>query len=60
MPETPDSRKGQDGQPLNGCYYERSSNSFVSYVLGRRHHVFNTEHLKNDWMARTKRERSIE
>ncbi|WP_025364402.1 hypothetical protein [Paenibacillus polymyxa] len=60
VPETPDLRKGQDGQPLNGCYYERSTGSFVSYVTGRRHHVFDIEVLKKDWMEKTKRERWIE
>ncbi|SPY16933.1 Uncharacterised protein [Paenibacillus polymyxa] len=58
--ETPDLRKGMDGQLLNGCFYERSTGSFVSYVTGRRHHVFNTEVLKKDWMEKTKRERWIE
>ncbi|MDY7990666.1 hypothetical protein UY286_08730 [Paenibacillus polymyxa] len=60
LSETPDLRKGQDGQLLNGCYYEHSSNSFVSYVLGRRHHVFNVEVLTKEWMEKTKRERWIE
>ncbi|UNL96782.1 hypothetical protein CPY53_10975 [Paenibacillus polymyxa] len=60
MTGKPDLRKGLDGQLLNGCFYERSTGAFVSYVLGRRHHVFNEEHLKKDWMEKTKRERWIE
>ncbi|MGR6765375.1 hypothetical protein ACU1JV_26765 [Paenibacillus sp. T2-29] len=60
VPETPDLRKGHDGQFLNGCYYERSTGDFVSYVLGRRHHVFNVEVLTKEWMEKTKRERWIE
>ncbi|WP_336078549.1 hypothetical protein [Paenibacillus sp. 203] len=58
--ETTDLRKGMDGHLLNGCFYERSTGSFVSYVLGRRHHVFNVEVLTKEWMEKTKRERWIE
>ncbi|MBE7897276.1 hypothetical protein G7L40_00940 [Paenibacillus polymyxa] len=58
--ETPDLRKGMDGQLLNGCFYERSTGSFVSYVLGRRHYVFNIDNLQKDWMEKTKRDRWIE
>lgn len=60
VPETPDLRTGMDGQLLNGCFYERSTGDFVSYVQGRRHHVFDTGILQNDWMERTKRKRWIE
>ncbi|MEK4428476.1 hypothetical protein MHB54_04365 [Paenibacillus sp. FSL M7-0802] len=60
IPETPELRKGTDGQLLNGCFYERSTGAFVSYVLGRRHHVFNIDVLTKEWMEKTKRERWIE
>ncbi|WP_277375816.1 hypothetical protein [Paenibacillus polymyxa] len=60
VPETPDLRTGMDGQLLNGCFYERSTGDFVSYVQGRRHHVFDTGILQNDWMERTKGKRWIE
>ncbi len=46
---------------LNGFYYERSSKSFVSFVLGRRHYVEPASGCRLDrvWQEKTKRERSI-
>ncbi|MGW8956638.1 hypothetical protein [Paenibacillus sp. NPDC055715] len=60
VPETTDLRKGTEGQLLNGCFYERSTGEFVSYVLGRRQYVFNIDNLQKDWMEKTERDRWIE
>ncbi|MEC0237797.1 hypothetical protein P4H71_26115 [Paenibacillus kribbensis] len=49
------------GRVLNGMYYERSTDMFVSFVLGRRHYeepAKGCQHLK-EWQDRIKRERSI-
>ncbi|MHB0864792.1 hypothetical protein ACYCS5_26985 [Paenibacillus sp. SEL3] len=49
------------GPVLNGMYYERSTDMFVSFVLGRRHYeepAKGCPHLK-EWQDRIKRERSI-
>jgi len=46
---------------LNGMYYERSTNRFVSYVLGRRYFEVTPNHClgDKDWKERTMRERAI-
>ncbi|MCC3379863.1 hypothetical protein JO375_10205 [Paenibacillus sp. UY79] len=49
------------GPVLNGMYYERSTDMFVSYVKGRRHYeepAKGCQHLK-EWQERIKKERSI-
>jgi hypothetical protein len=49
------------GPVLNGMYYERSTDMFVSFVLGRRHYeepAKGCPHLK-EWQERIKRERAI-
>ncbi|RUT48788.1 hypothetical protein EJP82_01065 [Paenibacillus anaericanus] len=50
------------GEPvLNGMYYERSTDKFVSFVLGRRFYeepAKGCTHLK-EWQNRIKKERSI-
>ncbi|OKP97749.1 hypothetical protein A3849_13665 [Paenibacillus sp. P46E] len=46
---------------LNGFYYERSTDMFVSFVQGRRHYEMparGCEHLK-EWQNRIKKERPI-
>lgn len=46
---------------LNGFYYEASTDSFVSYVQGRRHYeepAKRCQHPK-DWQDRIRRERVI-
>ncbi|WP_256257626.1 MULTISPECIES: hypothetical protein [unclassified Paenibacillus] len=46
---------------LNGFYYERSSDMFVSFAQGRRHYEIPARgcgHLKA-WQERLKREREI-
>lgn len=46
---------------LNGFYYERSTDRFVSFVLGKRHYeepAKGCPHLK-EWQERMRRERSI-
>lgn len=47
--------------PLNGMYYEASSDKYVSFVLGRRHYEVAAKSCGFDktWQVRTKRERSI-
>jgi hypothetical protein len=46
---------------LNGFYYERSSNKFVSFVLGKRHFEISARSCRypKDWQEMLKRERSI-
>ncbi|WP_235332385.1 hypothetical protein [Paenibacillus terrae] len=49
------------GPVLNGMYYERSTDMFVSFVKGRRHYeepAKGCQHLK-EWQERIKRERAI-
>lgn len=55
MQETPDE------QLLNGMYYERETDMFVSFVHGSRYYeepVQGCEHSK-EWQDKTKRERAI-
>ncbi|MDT3426104.1 hypothetical protein J2Z22_001624 [Paenibacillus forsythiae] len=46
---------------LNGMYYERATDKFVSYVLGRRHFEASPGDCLGDkaWKEKTKRERAI-
>jgi len=46
---------------LNGFYYERSTNSFVSFVQGRRFYEEPARgcRLLREWQAKIKRERGI-
>ncbi|RAV18860.1 hypothetical protein [Paenibacillus contaminans] len=46
---------------LNGMYYERSTDKFVSFVLGRRHYEVpaKTCGFLKAWQEKTKRERAI-
>ncbi|BFH66217.1 hypothetical protein J27TS7_10630 [Paenibacillus dendritiformis] len=47
--------------PLNGMYYERSTDRFVSFVLGRRHYEIPAKRCPFDkaWQKKTKQERAI-
>lgn len=47
--------------PLNGMYYERNSDKFVSFVLGKRYYEVAAKGcgLPADWQQKTKRERWI-
>lgn len=47
---------------LNGMYYERSTNRFVSFVNGRRHYEISYWDCIGDkpWKERLKRERAID
>lgn len=47
--------------PLNGMYYERSSDKFVSFVLGSRYYEEPAKGCKypKEWQEKTKRERAI-
>lgn len=46
---------------LNGMYYERSTDRFVSFVLGRRHYEVPVKECKWDkaWQLKTRQERAI-
>jgi hypothetical protein len=46
---------------LNGMYYERATDSFVSYVLGRRHYEepARRSELPKEWREKTMKERAI-
>ncbi|MFU1797339.1 hypothetical protein ACM1RC_25970 [Paenibacillus azoreducens] len=46
---------------LNGMYYERSSNKFISFVCGRRHFEITPVRClgDKDWKEKTMRERAI-
>jgi len=46
---------------LNGMYYERSTDKFVSFVLGRRHYEVpaKTCGFMKEWQEKTKRTRAI-
>lgn len=50
-----------DQPVLNGMYFERVSNKFVSYVCGRRHFEITTSRClgDKDWKEKTMRERAI-
>lgn len=53
-----------DYQPveiLNGFYYERSTNKFVSFVLGRRHYEISAYRsgFPVEWQNKMKKERAI-
>lgn len=51
----------EEAPVLNGMYYERATDKFVSFVMGRRHYEESAKgcpHLK-EWQERIKRERSI-
>lgn len=46
---------------LNGFYYERATDKFVSFVQGRRHYeisAWRCQHTK-EWQNRIKKERAI-
>jgi hypothetical protein len=47
--------------PLNGMYYERKTDRFVSFVNGRRHYEIAARRcgLSKDWQEKTRRERVI-
>lgn len=47
--------------PLNGFYYERSTDKFVSFVLGRRYFEISTRRCQfpKDWQEKMKQERAI-
>ncbi|WP_374019042.1 hypothetical protein ABU162_04645 [Paenibacillus thiaminolyticus] len=47
--------------PLNGMYYERRTDRFVSFVLGRRHYEIPAKRCTFDkaWQEKTKQERAI-
>lgn len=46
---------------LNGFYYERSTDRFVSFVLGRRHYEESAKRCGHpkDWQERIRKERAI-
>lgn len=46
---------------LNGMYYERSTDQFVSFVLGRRYYEIAAKACNGDkaWKTKTKKERAI-
>lgn len=46
---------------LNGMYYERSTDKFVSFVLGRRHFEEPAKRCGHpkEWQERVKKERAI-
>lgn len=48
-------------KPLNGMYYERSTDKFVSYVLGERYWEIEAKKCRDpkEWRERIKRERYI-
>jgi hypothetical protein len=50
-----------DPEPLNGMYYEKKTNMFVSFVKGRRHFEVTSSQCLGDkaWQEKTKRERAI-
>lgn len=47
--------------PLNGMYYERKTDRYVSFVHGRRHYEIAARRcgLAKDWQEKTRRERAI-
>lgn len=49
------------GQVLNGMYYEKATDKFVSFVLGRRYYEEPAKGCPHDreWQERLKRERAI-
>jgi hypothetical protein len=54
--------KGPPPAPvLNGMYYEKATDKFVSFMLGKRHYeepALGCKHPK-EWQNRIKRERAI-
>lgn len=46
---------------LNGVYYERSTDKFVSYVLSERYYEFPAKGCEflREWQERIKKERAI-
>lgn len=46
---------------LNGMYYEKATDKFVSFMLGKRHYEEPAQGCKHskEWRERIKRERSI-
>ncbi|KAF6569056.1 hypothetical protein G9G53_22450 [Paenibacillus sp. EKM206P] len=50
-----------DPEPLNGMYYEKKTNKFVSYVKGRRHFEVTPGRCLGDeaWKEKTMKERAI-
>ncbi|QWU17353.1 hypothetical protein SAMN04487895_104263 [Paenibacillus sophorae] len=46
---------------LNGMYYERATDKFVSFVRGHRHYEVSAKGcgLDREWQEKTKRERAI-
>ncbi|TNJ68388.1 hypothetical protein FE784_00615 [Paenibacillus hemerocallicola] len=60
--EKPERARSPAGQaPLNGMYYERKTDRFVSFVHGRRHYEIAARRcgLPKDWQDKTRRERAI-
>lgn len=49
------------GPVLNGMYYEKATDKFVSFVLGRRYYEEPAKGCKHDkeWQERLKKERAI-
>lgn len=46
---------------LNGMYYEKATDKFVSFVLGKRHYEERAKGCgySKEWQDKTKRERAI-
>lgn len=46
---------------LNGMYYEKSTNKFVSFVLGKRHYEESARGCRypKEWQEKIKKERVI-
>ncbi|MDF9844183.1 MULTISPECIES: hypothetical protein [unclassified Paenibacillus] len=46
---------------LNGAYYERATDKFVTYVMGRRHKEWSARRctFSKEWQEKTKKERAI-
>lgn len=49
-------------QTLNGMYYERGTDKFVSFVLGRRYYEISAKRctFEKAWQEKTRRERAID
>lgn len=56
-----DDQAAEQQPVLNGMYYERSSDKFVSYVCGRRYFEVTPSRCLGDkeWKEKTMRERAI-
>lgn len=46
---------------LNGAYYERATDKFVTFVMGRRHKEWSARRctFPKEWQEKTKKERFI-